>query len=154
MSSMDRGYRFWNVRLIVQCYAPRTVTCHVYGRVSERDCRTAITRTFWQPSKGKKKTESRSTGTLNHRSRHLYMTLPEMLRQLHERWRVFRVVVTSQWTRLFRFGAITTPRRRTLTRDASFFSVISTASLRELCFCSQWGEGNACVRACVHACVR
>ena len=122
------------MRLIVQCYAPRTMAWHVYGRVSERDCRTAIKRNFWpntlaqvQPSKGKKKKESCSPGSLNHRSRHLYMTLPEMLRQRHESWRDFRVVVTSQWTRLFRFGAITTPRRRTLARNVSFFSVISTA---------------------------
>ena len=43
--------------------------------------------------------------------------LPEKRRQLHERWRVVRVVVTSQWACLFRFGAITTMRRQTLGRE-------------------------------------
>ena len=51
-------------------------------------------------------------------------------RKLH----VCRIVVTSQ------FGTITTPRSRMLARDASFFRVISTASLWDLHLWRQWGE--------------
>ena len=41
----------------------------------------------------------------------------------------------------FRFGAIITRRSRMLARDASFFSVISTASLWDWCLWRQCGEG-------------
>ena len=52
-------------------------------------------------------------------------------------WRHSRCVV------VFRFDAIITPRSRTLARDASFFSVFSTASLWGLCL---W---HHIMRACV-----
>ena len=41
----------------------------------------------------------------------------------------------------FRIGAIITRRSQMLARDASFFSVISTASLWDWCLWRQWGEG-------------
>ena len=52
--------------------------------------------------------------TRSPKSPSLNMTLPEMRQQLHGVWRVVRVVVTSQWAYLFRFGAITIPRRSAL----------------------------------------
>ena len=47
----------------------------------------------------------------------------------------------------FRFGAIITRHSRMLARDASFVSVISTASLWDWCLWRRWGEGKwICVR--------
>ena len=43
--------------------------------------------------------------------------------------------VTVLLCRVFRFAAITVPRTRMLARDASFFSVISTASLWDFRLC-------------------
>ena len=53
----------------------------------------------------------------------------------------------SRCVAVFRFGAVITPRSRTLASDASFFKVISTASLCGLCLWPQWGDiMRACVR--------
>jgi len=51
-----------------------------------------------------------------------------------------RCVTWLLW-RVFRFAAITVARKRMLARDASFFNVISTASLWDLRLWRQWGEG-------------
>ena len=51
-----------------------------------------------------------------------------------------RDVTVLLW-RVFRFAAITVPRRRMLATDASFFSVNSTASRWDLRLWRQWGEG-------------
>ena len=50
-----------------------------------------------------------------------------------------RDVTVLLW-RVFRFAAITLPRSRMLATDASFFSVISTASRWDLRLWRQWGE--------------
>ena len=53
----------------------------------------------------------------------------------------YRRDVTVLLWRVFRFAAITVSRSRMLATDASFFSVISTASRWDLRLWRQWGEG-------------
>ena len=53
----------------------------------------------------------------------------------------YRRDVTVLLWRVFRFAANTVPRSRMVATDASFFSVISTASRWDLRLCRQWGEG-------------
>ena len=86
-----RRQPFWNVRLIVQFNAPRTVTCLVYPTVTVAHLCT-IKRTFWlytiaqmQPSKGTiwKERKLFARFTRSAKSPSLNMTLPEMRRQLH-----------------------------------------------------------------------
>ena len=53
----------------------------------------------------------------------------------------YRRDVTVLLWRVFRFAGITVSRSRMLATDASFFSVISTASRWDLRLWRQWGEG-------------
>ena len=66
---------------------------------------------------------------------------PVCLDQRRRHLEIWRRDVTVLLWRVFRFAAITVLRSRMLATDASFFSVISTASRWDLRLWRQWGEG-------------
>ena len=87
----------------------------------------------------------------------LNMTLPETLRQLHERWRVGPVVVTSQWP--WRLSVwrhhYAAPRNAGKGCQFNLDGVVSGLLLLKA-MPMVWSACvvRACLRACVHACVR
>jgi len=75
---------------------------------------------------------------VDQRSRYLPTRYRRKYAQICDRWRVGRVVVTSQWVWLL------PPCRRTLATNASCF-YCGNSSLTATAVQSKWDEGNACV---------